>query len=447
MDPQTYLRDQIRRYDIIRNYKPDDDYGLFGRRERWSTPFKAVADLFSYDSQGERKYNSNRFRFQPPLDLPDVRESVRPRTGNPVVDGLTGVEPNPGPNKKNGAKKIIQAEKKMVKALKRVGKPKKRNPRKRRDLTTVSAPTAIGTATRNNYHSIGAVDNCIVDCVRAGAVNVRGTCFSNIGVGTSTVAGDRNGLYLDGTLSPQLFLAFNFQDFDDRVYALATTYQFYRFRELTAEYVPLVGTSQVGQWALSISDNFQPTGGSEPSTIRSLLTSSISAAGTPWVPNSLPKYVYNGAKVWSCPSTDEDGSNASLYEQFAYIGRFLNTIASGAEVETGRFQFHYSVDFFEPRGNRGSITASNITLADVHSFLGNTIMAQMRLNRTSWRLPFVKALRSLANDLCAKYDLVEKQGKDEESDCEHVIMEQNPLTQSIHIPRTIVQQLTESLRR
>jgi len=385
--------------------------------------------------------------------------SPRKRTGNPYSDGLIGVESNPGPKQIKKLEKEIKKETKAIRKATKGGKKMARNVMKKHSgklmnryvqpTTLSTAPVAVGSVSRNNFHKIGKVDNCIADCTKVGAINVQGTCFSNIGIGTSTVAGDRNGLYLDGTIYTAgggLAIAFNFQDFDDRVYALATTHQWYRFRSLTVEYVPLVGTTQVGQWALSVSDNYQPTTGSEPSTIRSLLTSAISAAGSPWVPNCLPTYRYNGAKVWSCPSTDQDTSNADLYEQFAFIGRFLNTVASGSEVETGRFQFHYSVDFFEPRGNRGSITAQNINISDLHLFLNNKIMNNLRYDKTSWRRPFVLALRNLANDIVVKYKMVDCDGKNEEEECASpFVMEQNPLTQSIHIPKNVVERLAASL--
>lgn len=388
----------------------------------------------------------------------------RKRTGIPYVDGLVTVEANPGFKKggkskptrklKEAVKKEVIREEKKIPFLQpprgtSSGNGNMMPPRKERAqaVTTSTVPVGYGSSVRNNQYSIGKVDNCIADCVRTNGINVKGTCFSNLGVGiVAGAAGDKKGLFLDGLEHTNEFIAFNFQDFDDRVAALATTHQYYRVRRLTAEYVPLVGTSTTGQWAFAINDNYNPSSGTAPTTINSLLTSATSGAGTPWIPRSIPSYIYNGAKVWSCPSASEDGSNANEYEQLTFIARYLNTVTPLDDIETGRMQFHYSIDFFEPRGNRGTITVDNINFDDLRLFLGPAIMRTMRHNKSAWRAPFIAALRKLMSDL----ELKTKSGKDEEyiisSEPQTPEVEENPLTRSIHLPQSTVQAILNKLK-
>lgn len=393
-----------------------------------------------------------------------VQQGKRRRTGSPFVDELVGVEENPGPHK--GNKPIKKLEHKLKREAKTIRKAARSTsnhagprrgtnsgngnmmPQRGKTITNTALPVAIGSSIRNNNYSIGKVDNCIADCVRTNGINVKGTCFSNLGVGIVTgPAGDRSGLFLDGLVHANNFIAFNFQDFDDRVAALATTHQYYRVRKLTAEYVPLVGTTTVGQWAFAINDNYNPSSGTSPLTINSLLTAATSGAGTPWVPRTLPTYTYDGAKVWSCPSASEDGSNANAYEQLVFIGRYLNTVSALDDVETGRMQLHYSIDFFEPRGNRGVITAENVNFDDLQLFLGPSIMRSMRHDKSAWREPFIKALRNFANELEVKGK--KRTGKDEEyilsSEPLTPEVEENPLTKSLHLPQSTVQALLTKL--
>jgi hypothetical protein len=269
---------------------------------------------------------------------------------------------------------------------------------------------------------------------------VQGTCFSNLGVGSGVHAasGDFPGLFLDGALWTETFINFNFQDFDDRIRNLAETYQFYRVRMLRPRFVPMVGTTVTGQWAFSVSDNVEVASTTTPTTINSLLTSNVSAAGTAWVQRDLPPYIYNSAKVWSCVlSAGGDDINNLLSEQLLFTARVLNPSAVAAAIEFGRMMFDYSIDFFEPRGNVGTVTLRKPSPQLYNSVLTQDDRNMLRYNK----IPLHKAVYLRLRELITAYEKSESDG----SDSPVYVMEQNPLTQSLHIPRSTGERLLAAL--
>jgi len=368
-------------------------------------------------------------------------KSPRARTGNPYTDGLVGIESNPGPNQKKGKKirklaKEIKRERKQVKKItKRVGKAPKRRSRNLQ-IAETTAPVNTGSIVRNNFFSTGATDGLMADCAKIGGLNVKGRCYSNLSIGSAihATAGDYPGMFLDGApvAGDEQWIAFNFQDFDDRIQNLAETYQYYRVRFLQPAYVPMVATSTAGQWAFSINDNFNPTSGHEPTSINSLLTSNIAGAGTLWVPSVMPAYVYNSAKVWSCPTGEGDGVTSIIAEQLTFLARVLITAPVAANTQYGKIMFEYSIDFFEPRPNAGSVTLFKPSPA----LLRDILTYDQRREIRNKRITAGAALCQRFKKMIAEYE--NNLSKDEECDSPFV-MEQNPLTQSIHLPRNVVQ--------
>jgi hypothetical protein len=231
-----------------------------------------------------------------------------------------------------------------------------------------AASGSFGSRIGRNQLSIVACDNLIADCTKVGGIRIRGHCYSNIGLGSvvGDGTGDHAAMFLDGAphtgggSTTLAWIGFSFQDFDDRIKALASVYQYYRVRRLTALYVPLVGSTQVGQWAFGILDNYNPVSGTAPQTINSLLTSEVSAAGSAWIEQTLPPYIYNGPKVWSCPAFAESAT-PNDYIQLAFLARCLVTDSTAVTLEYGRFQFLYDIEFFEPRANVGAIVLRKLS--------------------------------------------------------------------------------------
>lgn len=358
----------------------------------------------------------------------------RKRTGNPVVDGLVGIEPNPGPKQKQ----------KKIKAPKRKTRAPKVKQNRTSSTPVYAGAYSIGASMGRNLYRTGKPDGLIADCIKIGGVNVKGSCFSNLGVGTDTHAspGDYAGLFLDGAPHTTAFIAFNFEDFDDRIRNLAETYQYYRVRYLRPRFIPMVGTTVTGQWAFSISDNVEVASTTTPTSMNSLLTSNVSGAGTAWVQRELPPYEYNSAKVWSTVlSAGGTDINNVISEQLLFTARVLIPSAAGGPLEYGRIQFEYSIDFFEPRGNVGTVTLRRPTPSLVNSVLTNEDRKLLRFNRNLLGQVIVSRLQKLIQEY-------NDAGKNESKECDSpFVMEQNPLTQSIHIPKTVVEKLALSLRQ
>lgn len=404
-----------------------------------------------------------------PIPVFYQRRNKRKRTRRAFVDGLVGIEENPGPKSgkvKNLAKTIKKAEKKIERKIHNVKPPRSTSNHKgpvpntnggNRKVfgsnTIVSAaPTAYGTSTTHNQHRIVKFDGKMADCDMTGATSVYGRSFMNVGVGEHKAqTGDETAIFLDGTRVAAGYLPFSFQDLDDKTAALAEVHQFYRVRKLILRYVPLVGTTTQGQWCFNIHDNWNPGSGSYPGTIKAMMTSSVCMTGTPWLPAQLPAYIYNGPRVRSCPSFASSVDPAE-YIQLEYEARSLASSAS--DVEWGRFQAEYWIDFFEPRANSGGIVLTDKLVDNrfFKLFLPSSDFEKSRYFYNAEHYQKVaKRMRELA-DVLERHPVVQKlrSGKDEEyilsSESPTPEMEENPLTRSLHIPQSTVQALLSKLK-
>lgn len=118
------IDNELEYLDQVRNYMSSNWKTILNK-----LPATVVHKLAGMDTI---TYTDKPTPLPPPVNA--TATSKRPRSGNPVVDGLVGVEPNPGPDRKNHKKQGKQKT-----------KSSKGKPRKKRQMRSVAMPISVGT--------------------------------------------------------------------------------------------------------------------------------------------------------------------------------------------------------------------------------------------------------------------------------------------------------------
>lgn len=345
-----------------------------------------------------------------------VRSNNRPRTGSPVKDGLVGVEPNPGPPRQST--KTITIKRKIPKqkrglALAIGG---------RRTLSTtmnyggygtsrVQAPIATGlhSSRKNNHFSF----------VGKGQANVLGSP-AHIFTGRCAVQNVATGpgstlTFLDGAgnLSPFMYLnpriccqnsAYSVPQGNCPIGVIAQPFRKYSFRSLKLHYEPTSTSTTLGFFVAAMFDPEVIASSSLPATQMAFANFEASAYGPVWAPWTLDLTKWIDRSKW-------------------YFGETPGTIATS---------------LIAGQAIQGTVQLCANAGAAASTIYGLMIMefelALSELGPTEvFSAPAVKAEVLLSKD----------ESKEEKSEPESpgVMVEENPLTRSIHIPQSYLRSL------